>query len=80
MKKTNTHNLKLYTGEETESFLEGLVDEFLHISLSKNRTLAPEETELIQKHFDNFISFCVATSSGKIVLDNGKMTPFVNPR
>ena len=34
MKKTNTHNLKLYTGEETESFLEGLVDEFLHISLS----------------------------------------------
>jgi hypothetical protein len=80
MKPNSKTNLKLFTGEDADSFLEGLVDEFLHIALKADKSLSPADRATVEQYFDSFISFCQVTASDKIVLDNGKMTPLVNSR
>lgn len=80
MKPNSKTNLKLFTGEDADSFLEGIVDEFLHAALKADKGLSSVDRITVKNYFDLFISFCEATASDKIVLDNGKMTPLVNSR
>lgn len=69
-------NLKLFTGETPTSFIEELVDNFIHDVIKKDDGLESTESILLQTYLDSFINYCTEQASDKIVLDNGKMTPF----
>lgn len=69
-------NLKLFTGETPTSFIEELVDNFIHDVIKKDNGLESTESILLQNYLGSFIDYCTEQASDKIVLDNGKMTPF----
>jgi hypothetical protein len=76
----NNHNLRLFTGDKYDSFMEEIVDDFVASRVKGDRSLSDSEVAHIQQYFDMFIEFCAEHASDKIVLDNGKMTPLVTLR
>lgn len=66
-----TPQLKLYTGEKGESFIEDIVDSFLRDKVSDEAAHAGEL-------FASFIDYCRDNASDKVVLSDGRMIPLVS--
>ena len=75
-KRSMGHSLKLYTGEEpTDSFIEGVVEDFLREKASRHSTI---DSMVIDELFDSFIEYCRDKASDKVVLSEGRMIPLVS--
>ncbi len=71
--------LKLFTGEEQEALLDGLVDNFLQSKLKPASKYGNNASRLaVIACFDEFIDHCRELSSGKVVMLDGKMVPVVS--
>lgn len=80
MNSNKATHLKLFTGEDSISVIEALVEDFIHQSVDKNKSLSEDEASIIKDYFDNFMAFCSETASDKVVLDNGRMMPLIHSR
>ena len=71
--------LKLFTGEEQEALLDGLVDNFLQSKLKPASKYGNNASRLaVIACFDEFIDHCRELSSGKVVMLDGKLVPLVS--
>ena len=80
MSMSKRPNLRLFTGDQYESFVETLVDDFISARIKADTSLSDMDIINIKNHFEAFLDFCAEHASDKVVLDNGKMTPFVSSR
>jgi hypothetical protein len=70
--------LKLYNGESADSFLDDVVQDFLHTRV-KVRNVSLDDQQVVSEFFDHFIDYCRDVASDKVVLCEGKMVPLVSP-
>jgi|LakMenEpi03Aug12_release.lakeMendotaPanAssembly.Ray.scaffolds.fasta_scaffold76278_2 hypothetical protein len=70
--------LKLYNGESADSFLDDVVQDFLHTRV-KVRNVSLDDQQVVSEFFDHFIDYCRDVASDKVVLCEGKMIPLVSP-
>ena len=70
--------LKLYNGESADSFLDDVVQDFLHARV-KVRSVSLDEQQVVSEFFEHFIDYCRDVASDKVVLCEGKMIPLVSP-
>ena len=70
--------LKLYNGESADSFLDDVVQDFLHTRV-KVRNVSLDDQQVVSEFFEDFIDYCRDTASDKVVLCEGKPVPLVSP-
>lgn len=70
--------LKIFNGDQADSFLDDMVQDFLCSSV-RSGNLSPDEQQVVSESFDHFIDYCRNVASDKVVLCEGKMVPLVSP-